>query len=86
MNIPGFSAIESLYQNQSHYHHAKVSHSHSSSVLPALPTDNGIPTNPIPHCGDCGEICRRSGNGCSSLDISCANCEAGICFPLPFPW
>jgi hypothetical protein len=81
MNIPGFTAEESLYRSGGRYHQRHVARSRSKNVIPA-----------IPFCGNCDEILDRCDRNGGRPRAVCRACEIGDCFsgvenppPRP-PW
>ena len=70
MNLPGFTAEESVYRVRSDYFSSsRAGHSSSNSIVPA-----------IPFCGNCPDIlehCSRTGGLPRAV---CRACETGNCF------
>lgn len=81
MNMPGFTATESLYKSSSYYRRGQSADSHADTVVPA-----------IPFCGNCDEIldrCARNGGRPRAVCRACAigNCFSGVEDPTPGnPW
>jgi hypothetical protein len=81
MNIPGFTAEESLYRSGAHYRQGQVAEPGAGSVVPA-----------IPFCGNCDYILDRCDRNGGRPRAVCHACEIGDCFsgvenppPRP-PW
>ena len=77
MNMPQFTAGQSLYGRSGYYHHAQSAGSHAGTVVPA-----------IPFCGNCDYIldrCARNGFRPRALCFACltGNCFSGVENPPP---
>lgn len=81
MNLPGFTAEESLYKTSSHYQGSTGGLTAGRGVQAALKISPGLAAT----CGRCtcdpGQCCETTNGG---KDCKCTTC-GGIPLPFPFP-